>query len=110
MNADGRLCAQSAAWTEDENSLYFLTAKRKTLYECESFPFGGGASHTADAETAGVTITGACTGCVLCLQSCPQRCIDVSRTPAVISQKHCLHCRNCLTVCPAQAVIERRNT
>lgn len=80
--------AQPAAWTEDENSLYFLTAKRKTLYECESFPFGGG----------------------LCLQSCPQRCIDVSRTPAVISQKHCLHCRNCLTVCPAQAVIERRNT
>ena len=54
MNADGRLRAQPAAWTGDENSLYFLTAKRKTLYECESFPFGGGTSYTQTLKQRGV--------------------------------------------------------
>lgn len=81
----------------------------KRPIERESFAFGGGAEYAAGCGTAGYVITEACTGCGACLPSCPQRCIDVSHTPAVISQEHCLHCGNCMTVCPAHAVIQRRS-
>ena len=47
-----------------------------------------------------------CIGCGVCLEHCPQGCIEAG-TPYRIQQEHCLHCGNCRAVCPAQAV-ERR--
>lgn len=66
------------------------------------FAFGG-----EQAAHSGYFVTDRCTGCKRCLEMCPQKCIDVSGTPAVIQQAHCLHCGNCLAVCPVGAV-ERR--
>lgn len=52
----------------------------------------------------GYWIEASCTGCGACLAACPQKCIDLSRTPAVIDQHHCLHCGRCVPVCPVKAV------
>ena len=30
-----------------------------------------------------------------------------ARIPYVIEQEHCLHCGNCMSVCPAAAIIRR---
>lgn len=67
----------------------------------ESYPIGGGA-----VTEKGCRITDACIGCGVCLEHCPQGCIEAG-TPYRIQQEHCLHCGNCRAVCPAQAV-ERR--
>ncbi|MGX8680899.1 MAG: 4Fe-4S binding protein, partial [bacterium] len=34
-------------------------------------------------------------------------CILDDDLPFIIEQKHCLHCGNCLNVCPVGAVIRR---
>lgn len=39
-----------------------------------------------------------------CLTVCPQKCIDVSKKPALIDQNGCLHCGNCVPVCPVHAI------
>ena len=49
-------------------------------------------------------ITDRCNGCGTCYSKCPQRCIDFSVKPAVINQANCLHCGNCMEVCPFDAV------
>ena len=67
----------------------------------ESYPIGGGA-----VTEKGCRITDACIGCGVCLEHCPQGCIEAG-TPYRIQQEHCLHCGNCQAVCPVQAV-ERR--
>ena len=67
--------------------------------ERDSFAFGG-----AEAPEQGYLITDHCTGCGLCAEKCPQRCIDLSRRPAVINQHACIHCGNCSAVCPEGAV------
>lgn len=64
-----------------------------------SFAFGQAASKQEEYY-----ITDACTGCRRCEAVCPQRCIDVSSTPAVIRQIHCLHCGSCRMICPQNAV------
>lgn len=56
---------------------------------------------------SGYYITDQCQGCKICYSKCPQKCIDLSRKPLVIQQEHCLHCGNCMEVCPFGAV-ERR--
>lgn len=56
---------------------------------------------------SGYFINDNCIGCGSCLEVCPQKCIYLSETPAVIKQENCLRCGNCLKVCPADAV-ERR--
>ena len=66
------------------------------------FSFGG-----AQSKENGYFVTDRCIGCKLCYSRCPQRCIDISKKPAVIRQEHCLHCGNCYEICPARA-IERR--
>lgn len=48
-----------------------------------------------------------CIGCGACYEACPQKCIDISCTPAVIVQNHCLHCGRCAAVCPAHAIEKR---
>ena len=71
--------------------------------ERASFSFGG-----IQADEAGYFVTDRCIGCKFCRSRCPQACIDTAQTPAVIRQEHCLHCGNCLEICPVGA-IERRN-
>lgn len=79
---------------------YFDLSKRPI--DRASFSIGG-----EHIPPEGYEITQACTGCQLCRTVCPQQCIDFSRIPAVIEQEHCLHCGNCMEVCPAEAVIQR---
>lgn len=74
----------------------------KRPIERASFSFGGAA-----AKETGYFVTDRCIGCHLCYARCPQKCIDITRKPVVIAQAHCLHCGNCMAVCPAGAV-ERR--
>lgn len=61
---------------------------------------------TITAMREGFQITDACIGCRACKSVCPQNCIDFSTLPATIKQENCLHCGNCLTGCPQQAVIK----
>ncbi len=65
-----------------------------------SFSFG----HVPD-EKNGYCITVVCNGCRICETVCPQKCIDFASTPAVIEKEHCLHCGNCMEICPQNAVI-----
>ena len=66
------------------------------------FSFGG-----ASAAQEGYFITEACIGCGVCVNVCPQKCIDTSARPLRIVQEHCLHCGNCWRECPADAVVKR---
>lgn len=54
----------------------------------------------------GYYITDSCIGCRVCMQNCPQRCIDEG-TPFVIRQNNCLHCGNCYENCPIKAVVRK---
>ncbi len=63
----------------------------------------GGAEHIASGYFVGET----CIGCKLCYSVCPQKCIDITKKPAVIDQHHCLHCGRCVQICPEQAIEKR---
>ena len=69
-----------------------------------SFSFGG-----AESEGEGCFITDRCVLCRLCYSKCPQKCIDISRRPAVIQQENCLRCGNCYDVCLARAIVKRKD-
>ena len=60
----------------------------------------------ATAQKSGYIITEDCIGCGVCVDVCPQKCIDTSGRPLVIRQEHCLHCGNSYRECPADAVIK----
>lgn len=62
---------------------------------------------TAPHATSGYFVGEGCIGCKLCYAVCPQKCIDISRVPAVIEQNRCLHCGRCAEVCPRQAIQRR---
>lgn len=51
-------------------------------------------------------VKGKCSGCKACFSVCPQKCIDVSKVPAVINQNHCLHCGRCFEICPEKAIVK----
>ncbi len=53
---------------------------------------------------SGYHVGAGCIGCKLCYSVCPQKCIDISCTPVVIDQHHCLHCGQCAEVCPKQVI------
>lgn len=55
----------------------------------------------------GYFITDKCHGCRICYSKCPQKCIDISKKPFMIEQNHCLHCGNCIEVCPFGAIEKR---
>lgn len=84
-----RICAGNGEWFD----------LSKKPIERASFVFGGKA-----VEPIRYHITDACIGCETCGTACPQNCIDFSNIPAVIQQEHCLHCGNCMQICPAGAV------
>ena len=64
-----------------------------------NFAFGG-----SEIQQFGYQITDACNGCGLCIDKCPTHCISIGE-PYVINQENCLHCGNCLAVCPEDAVV-----
>ncbi len=84
-----------------EGSGEYFDLGKKPIERAE-FAFGG-----ANGRRGGYFVTDRCIGCRLCFSKCPQKCIDITRKPAVIAQEHCLHCGSCFEICPARA-IERR--
>lgn len=74
----------------------------KKPIERANFAFG-----KVKSSEQGYYISQNCIGCGNCLSVCPQNCIDISRTPAVIYQENCLYCGNCMTVCSMGAVEKR---
>lgn len=58
----------------------------------------------AEERPTGYVIGPICIGCGKCLSVCPQKCIDVTKTPCIIDQNCCLHCGNCVPVCPVHAI------
>lgn len=57
-------------------------------------------------QEKGFLITDGCIGCGLCVQNCPQQCIEEG-TPYMIRQEHCLHCGLCAENCPVQAIMKK---
>jgi len=43
----------------------------------------------------------------LCYSVRPQKCIDITRKPVALGQRHCLHYGQCAEACP-KPVIEKR--
>ena len=60
-----------------------------------------------EPNSSGYYVGEGCIGCKLCYAVCPQKCIDITKNPVVIDQRHCLHCGRCKESCPVQ-VIEKR--
>ena len=75
----------------------------KRPIERDSFSFGG-----MEEEGEYFFITDRCVFCRLCYSKCPQKCIDISRRPAVINQENCLHCGNCYETCLARAIVKKK--
>ena len=61
----------------------------------------------AELTQAGYFVGKDCIGCKLCYSVCPQKCIDITKTPVVIDQQHCLHCGRCAETCPKQTIEKR---
>ena len=74
----------------------------KKPIERDSFCFG-----RAEKKVSGYYVNESCICCGSCLNDCPQNCIDIVNSRAIIRQKNCLHCGNCAAVCPVGAVITR---
>lgn len=64
--------------------------------------FGG-----AEEHDGGYFVEGGCISCGRCLDVCPQNCITLAQSGAVIAQEHCLRCGNCMTACPVGAIQRR---
>ena len=61
----------------------------------------------AETAQAGYFAGQDCIGCKLCYSVCPQKCIDITKTPVVIDQSRCLHCGRCAETCPKQTIEKR---
>lgn len=46
-----------------------------------------------------------CTGCGLCVKSCPKFLFTIKDNVAVVNSKNCLECGHCGAVCPFEAII-----
>lgn len=75
----------------------------KKPIERASFVIGNRLTNPMNAYT----ITDKCAGCQKCKLACPQNCIVFTKDKAVIQQEHCLHCGNCMEICPHNAVDTR---
>ncbi len=90
--------------SDGEGEFFDLSTKPITR---ESFILGNGIDGKKTLKEYGYIITEKCRGCRICYSKCPQKCIDMSNKPFVIQQEHCLHCGNCMSVCPFGAVEKR---
>ena len=56
--------------------------------------------------------TGACTGCMACLNVCKKDAISIKETlqsvTAVIDENKCIHCGACTRVCPNNQIVEKK--
>ena len=95
-----RLSARAVPLPEEEQApwIHRIFAEQPYL---ANYAFGGSPIHPKGYE-----ITEDCLACGLCLDPCPQGCIQPGE-PYVIQQEHCLHCGSCLEHCPAKAVRPR---
>lgn len=96
---ESRIALQVFKLYEGNGEYFDLSTKPITR---ESFVLGN-----ATKVVGGYFITDRCRGCKMCYSKCPQKCIDLSKKPLVINQEHCLHCGNCMEVCPFNAVEKR---
>jgi uncharacterized pyridoxamine 5'-phosphate oxidase family protein/Pyruvate/2-oxoacid:ferredoxin oxidoreductase delta subunit len=99
---DSRIALDVFQIYEGQGEFFDLSTKpitRKTFYL--------GESQEENKRNSGYFITDLCHGCRICYSKCPQKCIDLSVKPFVINQDHCLHCGNCISVCPFGAVEKR---
>lgn len=90
--------------TDGEGEFFDLSTKPVTR---ASFRLGKGLDGKAEPPEHGYFITDRCRGCKFCYSKCPQKCIDITQKPLVIRQENCLHCGNCMAVCPFGAVEKR---
>ena len=90
--------------SDGEGEFFDLSTKPITR---ESFILGNGLDGKKNLQEHGYFITDKCRGCRMCYSKCPQKCIDMSSIPFVIKQENCLHCGNCMSVCPFGAVEKR---
>ena len=82
---------------EGEGEFFDLSTKPMVRW---SFSFGPGDGKVHEVYA----ISDRCTGCGLCLDACPQVCIDSASIPFTINSVHCLMCGHCAEICPAGAV------
>ncbi|MGH9041554.1 MAG: 4Fe-4S binding protein [Acidimicrobiia bacterium] len=55
---------------------------------------------------SGVTISAACTGCGMCLATCPERALlRAPRRPLLVAGR-CTLCLACIEICPVDAISE----
>lgn len=48
-----------------------------------------------------------CVGCEACIDgSCPQDCIKMENSVAIINEEQCTNCGICKDVCPTEAIVE----
>ena len=114
----------------DKKGVYFLTAKGKAFYaqlmeqgyvaisatkDKKAVSLRGRIQNVRDTiliggaeqSMAGYEVGNECIGCKLCFSVCPQKCIDITRIPAVIDQHQCLHCGRCAETCPRGTIRKR---
>ena len=82
---------------EGQGEYFDLTSR--PIYR-QSFTIGGG-----EKTTFQYTGTSACSGCGLCIDICPQHCIERIGKKVRIQPEHCLHCGLCFERCPHKAVV-----
>ncbi len=87
--------------------LYEATGEFFDISDPSNVTRGGIVIGAPEEKKSGYFINSSCIGCGTCLSVCPQKCINIEKTPAVIDQNHCLHCGRCLEACPV-SVVEKR--
>lgn len=60
----------------------------------------------APAPQVNYYVTNSCTGCAVCVASCPQLSIDMTKSPVVINQVTCIRCGTCYSTCPYHAIVK----
>lgn len=48
--------------------------------------------------------TNLCTGCSMCVDTCPLGAISIENNVAVIDAEECTNCRACESDCPVEAI------
>ena len=53
-----------------------------------------------------VIIDDECIGCGICIDACPQECIEVDGVCKVVNEEACIACGDCVEECPMGAIEE----